>query len=478
MDDNEDSRYAVRLQLGDFDVIEVGDGPAALQAAEEVAPDCILLDVEMPGMNGFEVCRRLRANPACASIPVILLTGHRRDTDSLVTGLAAGADEYIAKPVARAELHARVHAMLRIGDLQRRLTGANERLEEQVRRRTAALLRIYETVPIGLYTMSVMGRLTSVNHALQVMLGRELDDLTGQDASALFGADYDAAYWSALCRERGRIAAELHVVGADDQVVAVLDERVWNADGSGFTGYVQDRTQREQLESVLQEQEKQAAIGRLAGGIMHEIINPLAGVQHYLGAVAARLETGATVDTQELQRGMVVMQDAVDRATKLVGNLRGFTRVAERPRDDVDLVAIVEDLGLLLRHDLDRHRIKLIVEGQRGEAIVRADEGQVSQVLVNLFTNARDAMQDGGTLTARVRVENQEVHLAVADTGTGIPPDIQDRVFELLFTTKGDAGTGYGLAISRRIALDHGGSLDFESQPGAGSTFHLRLPCA
>ncbi|MDH3591309.1 MAG: response regulator [Planctomycetota bacterium] len=478
VDDSEDSRYALGLQLGDHEVSEAGSGAEALAMATENPPDCILLDVEMPGMSGFDTCRALRDEPATAAVPVILVTGHRRDTDSLVAGIAAGADEYITKPVAREELQARVRAMLRVGDLQRRLREANAELEGEVRRRTADLKRIYETVPVGLYTLDPQGVITAVNRHLKTMLAYDKDELVGRSVGVLFADGYDAEYWTALCCETGRFATETSARRREGEDLPVFDERVLNADGSGFTGYLQDLSQRQWLVKVLQEQETQAAVGRLAAGIVHEIINPLSGVQQYLGAIGGRLEREDTVEPAELQRGLSVMSDAIERATALVGNLRGFTRSAARKTQLVDPFALLEDLSVLMRHDLHRRGISMELAGQGGGHTVAGDAGRISQILLNLITNARDAMPDGGVLTASVASDDDWAEIRVKDTGVGIDPADRARVFDLLFTTKGESGTGYGLAISRRIAADHGGTLDFEANPGPGTTFLLRLPKA
>ena len=186
-DDNPDSRYSLRLQLRDYEVIEAEGGARTIELAIEESPDCILLDVQMPDMNGFAVCEKLRADPRTRLIPIILVTGIHRDTESLVRGLAAGADEYVTKPIEKRELLARVHAMLRIKELQDRLGLLNEELEAKVRRRTEELRLIYATVPIGLYTLDASGRITSFNRHMQSMLGYTRDEVVDKmSISALF----------------------------------------------------------------------------------------------------------------------------------------------------------------------------------------------------------------------------------------------------------------------------------------------------
>jgi DNA-binding response OmpR family regulator len=206
VDDNADSRYSLRLLLdGEFEIVEASSGKQAVELAHAERPDCILLDVEMPGMDGFQVCERLKGDADTRSIPVILVTAHHRDTESVVKGLQAGGDEYVTKPVAQKELQARVGAMLRLHELQDQLEVLNAGLERQVRRRTGELRQIYATVPIGIYTLDATGGISSFNRHLQEMLGHEAEEVVGkQGIGDLFLDDYDTFYWLDLCRKEGR----------------------------------------------------------------------------------------------------------------------------------------------------------------------------------------------------------------------------------------------------------------------------------
>jgi len=482
VDDNADNRYSLRLLLDGYEITEAASGEEALASVREVRPDCVLLDVAMPGMDGFEVCRRFRADDRMKTVPIILVTAHHRDTDSVVKGLAAGADEYVTKPVAQEELLARVRAMLRIHELQERLETLNRELESKVERRTAELQQIYATVPVGIYTLDATGHFTSFNHHLQDMLGYDENDVVGKlSIGDVFSDGYDTVYWLDVCRREGRTACEGVARRKDGRVVPVYDERVVRIDPvgehEGFTGYMQDFTQQRRLRDILKEQEAQAAVGRLTAGIVHEIANPVSGVTQWLDAMLLRLERDEDPASDELRRGAEVMRDALRRTTDLIRNLRGFTRSAVRPASRVDLRALLDDLHALMRHDLRKRGIDMTVTGEVGRT-VQGDAGRLTQVFLNLITNARDAMPDGGSLAAEVHAEDSAVLVRVRDTGVGIPPENMDRLFDFLFTTKGDEGTGYGLTISGDIVEEHGGRIEVESEPGKGSTFTVILPRA
>jgi len=482
VDDNPDSRYSLRLLLdGKYEIVEASNGKEAVEMAQEERPDCILLDVEMPGMNGFQVCERLKSDSETRSIPVILVTAHHRDTESVVRGLQAGGDEYVTKPVAQKELQARVNAMLRVRELQDQLEVLNAELERQVRRRTGELRQIYATVPVGIYTLDATGRISSFNRHLQKMFSYEAAEVVGKKGIGdLFQADYDTLYWLDLCRREGRTSCEAVARAKDGTKIPVFDERVVMTDDVGehvgFTGYLQDLRQIRRTRQLLKEQEKQAGVGRLASAIVHEIANPISGVAQYLDAMLRRLEGAERFEADELRHGAQVMRNALQRTTDLIQHLRGLTRSAVRPVSDVDPMALLADLQALMRYELHRHGIEVVIVGEPGRHTVRGDAGRLSQVFLNLITNARDAMPDGGTLTVEVRARDSTLEIAFADTGVGVPPENLDRIFEFLFTTKGDAGTGYGLTISGDIVGEHGGRIDVKSGLGTGSTFTVVLP--
>ena len=479
VDDNADNRYSLRLQLSKHETLEAAGGAEAIELARSKRPDCILLDVHMPEMDGFEVCRRLRGFDETRAIPIIFVTAHHRDTDSVVRGLAAGGDEYITKPVAQQELQARVGAMLRIRELQDRLEVLNRDLEHQVWRRTEELRQIYETVPVGIYTLDNRGRVTSFNRHLEELLGYGAEEVVGRlTIGDLFGPDYDAVYWLELCHREGACACEAAARRKDGELVPVYDERVVLLDQAGepvgYTGYIQDLSRQRRVREILAEQEKQAGVGQLASGIVHEVANPVHGVMQYLDAMLKQLERGERLDAKDVGRGIQVMRDALQRTTDLLKNLRSVTRTAIRPAADVDLLGILRDLQTLMRHDLQSRGVRMHLAGE--PPTVRGDAGRLCQVFVNLITNARDSMPHGGDLHVDIRAQDSSVELRFRDTGTGIPPEDLARVFEFLFTTKGEEGTGYGLAISKDIVEEHGGTLSVQSEVGKGSMFVVRLP--
>ncbi|MDX1632348.1 MAG: ATP-binding protein, partial [Thermoanaerobaculia bacterium] len=242
---------------------------------------------------------------------------------------------------------------------------------------------------------------------------------------------------------------------------------------------------RRQLERQLRESQKMEALGRLAAGVAHDFNNLLTAINGYTEMVLA--ETGRDdprrPDLQEILA-------AGERASTLTRQLLAFSRSARGEPEVLDLRAVVQEMGSLLRR-LVGEEIEIASEYPDEPTWVEADRGQIEQILMNLAVNARDAMPDGGELLLRLRRfavdrefadEHLEVEpgryvlVTVSDTGCGMEEATRSRIFEPFFTTKGDEGTGLGLSTAYGIVRRHGGSIWVYSEPGEGTTFKIYLP--
>ena len=220
-----------------------------------------------------------------------------------------------------------------------------------------------------------------------------------------------------------------------------------------------------------------AGVGELAASIAHELNNSL-------GTLTLRLESllAKTAPDDSRRHALEVVDTEVERMANLVSNLLEFTRAGKGRASTVDLGDEATKTIELTDHHLARKGVRVMPEIASGIPVIWADRQHLRQVLLNLFTNAGDAMPNGGELTVRVRTAELPDHrpgvvIEVADTGSGIPADILPRVTEPFFTTKAEGkGTGLGLAICKRIVDQHGGILAIESRVGAGTTIRITLP--
>ncbi len=245
----------------------------------------------------------------------------------------------------------------------------------------------------------------------------------------------------------------------------------------------------EQTQAQLLQSEKMASLGQLVAGVAHEMNTPIGAIRSIHATLAkaveriqTRLEAGAPALAGELRPALRVLSDATGvvatgsaRITEIVQRLRTFARLDEAELQRVALVGSLEDALLLARHEL-RSGIRVVRELSELPPVA-CFPGQLNQVFLNLIINAKQAMGSEGTLTLRTRDLPDTIEVDVEDDGPGIPLELQRRIFDPGFTTKGvGVGTGLGLAICFRIVEAHHGSLRVRSAPGAGATFTMQLP--
>ncbi len=222
---------------------------------------------------------------------------------------------------------------------------------------------------------------------------------------------------------------------------------------------------------------KLAGVGELAASIAHELNNPLGTVSLRIEGLLAR-----TPADDPRHKSLEVVEQEVERMAGLVANLLNFSRAGREQVSTVDVCEEVTKTLDLIGHYLRKRRVRAEPEFAAGVAPIHADRQHLRQVLLNLFTNAIDAMPDGGRLVPRVKAGElpdgrPAIVIEITDTGVGIPTELLDRVFEPFFTTKEEGkGTGLGLAICKRIVNQHQGTLEIESRANAGTTIRITLP--
>lgn len=247
-------------------------------------------------------------------------------------------------------------------------------------------------------------------------------------------------------------------------------------------GTVVDQLQQSQRDRLRAEQ--LAAVGQLAAGLAHELRNPLMSMK-------LLVQSAATTDDEfgGLQgRDLEVMNEEIERLEQLVQALLDYARPPHLERNPSNLRNLLEDVVALLTPRADLQRVEIQCDLPKDPIMIDADVGQLRQVLVNLLLNALDAVPDGGKVSVSVdythlasrgspEAGKTELAIRVADTGRGIPDELEPRIFEPFFSSK-ETGTGLGLSISKRIVEDHGGTIRAANQPGGGAVFTVRLPAS
>jgi PAS domain S-box-containing protein len=379
-------------------------------------------------------------------------------------------------------------AVMCTGTLLIASSSAGRRQALAVVRGAADRLRItLASIGDGVIATDAQGRVELLNPVASRMTGWTEDDARGRPLTEVFSMTSSLTGESAVnpvervLRDGITVGLANHteLIHRDGSRRQIADSGAPIRDAGGtIVGAVlvfRDVTERYQLEERLRQTEKLEAIGRLSSGIAHDLNNMLGGVMG-----GAELLQGRAGDDERLQKPVRMILGAAERMRELNARLLAFARREPAARRAVAVDRLVEDCAELLRHGLDRRFTLETVLGA-GDAQVLVDRGEFQSALLNLAINGRDAMQEGGVLrliTARRRVDGtDEVVIAVQDHGTGMTPAVRARLFEPFFTTKpAGIGTGLGLHAVQGCMHAHGGRIEIDTEPGAGTTVRLVLP--
>ena len=231
-------------------------------------------------------------------------------------------------------------------------------------------------------------------------------------------------------------------------------------------------TDRDELERRLVQADKLSSIGLLAAGVAHEVNTPLAVISTY-----AQMLTKQVAGDEQKSKLLEKIARQTFRASEIVNSLLNFSRTAPTEFIETDLNRVIRETASLVEHQFQKVGVTPQISLAEHLPPIRGNSGKLQQVFLNLFINARDAMQPGGSLTVRTWSESGFAHVEVADTGSGIPPEHLQRIYDPFFTTKGaKKGTGLGLSISYGIIQEHNGVIEVDSALGCGTRFRLEFP--
>ncbi len=509
VDDDERNLLALSEVLSSIASVETASsGRDALRLLLNRDYAVILLDVFMPGMDGYETAAFIREREQTARVPIIFLSAVNKETEHLLRGYEMGAVDYVFKPVDPTMLKSKVGVFVDLYRMRRRVeeqaraeqalreVNYHEQLErlrierdlqESERRQTAIL----ESLPIVLYLEEpdadprvpdfVGGSFTSVT-------GFRFEDLKTNPhlwMERLHPDDRDRALKAlANRRQSGAMAIEYRWQCADGQYKHFLDQAVFlkRDDGSGhFAGTLLDITERKQLEARLVHAGKIDALGQLTGGVAHDFNNLLAAVLGGLDILQRRIVL------PDREKAVVKqMRHAAEHGADLVRRMMAFARQQELTPTSVDPQLLCQSVAGLVSHTLGgKTTIDWRCENSRLNLFI--DRAQLELAMVNLILNARDAMPDGGRIEVVVEpcepVEEPRsqlpprIRICVRDHGQGIAPHHLAKITEPFFTTKpAGRGTGLGLSMVAGFVQQSGGELKVDSRVGSGTTIELILP--
>ena len=332
----------------------------------------------------------------------------------------------------------------------------------------------------GLMLFTRDSRVVLVSASAEKFLGRPRREILGRTAEEIFsdGTVLGAVVLPAFQKQRPLVQYDFEAVdGRRVQVSLDFIQEKGTPIGALLT--MRDAESVRRIENEIEISRRLSASGRLTRGVAHEVKNPINAIVLHLQLLQNKLQQ----DDPDTRRHMDIIGNEIHRLDRVVQILVDFTRPRDLQLEEVDLRKILQDVSLLAAPDAARHGVHIAQElshdHDHGPLMVRVDSDLMKQAILNLVLNGVQSMTAGGTLTLRARRDDEMILAEVLDQGCGIPPEAQEKIFELYYTTKGDkGGSGIGLAQTYQIMQWHYGSVEFDSIVGAGTTFRLRLPAA
>ena len=500
VDDNADMREYVRRLLAPHHVVDpVSDGEAAFERASANPPDLVLADVMMPGLDGFELLARLRANESTRTIPVMLLSA-RAGEESRIEGLRAGADDYLVKPFSARELVARVESNLELRRVRREA-------EEALRLRGEQFETLIDRAPIGIFLVDEDFRIVHVNPVALPRFQELAGDVRGRDLGEVLHLlrETDEAESVVRAFRRTLETGEPFFAREDARRVPGREEVDWfewridrirvpgHPSRFGLVCYFRDVSAevrgRNEREFLLEGERAARAEADRAVHLKDEFLAILSHeLRSPLNAIAGwtyLLKSGANDPERVLQSAQVIERNTKIQ-TQLISDLLDMSRIASgKMRLSIALVpprTIVEAAVQSMRPDAEAKGVALEtwLGPVRGDCLW--DQARIGQVLANLLSNAVKFTPKGGIVTVRLRQLDGNLEIVVRDTGIGIEPAYLPRIFDRFrqgdpSTTREHGGLGLGLALVKQLVELHGGTVEASSEgKGRGATFRVTLP--
>ena len=513
------------LERADYAVDRASSGEEALQAVWDHRPNLLLLDCDLPGIDGIEVCRRIKRDPALADIIVVIVSASRTESDAKVEGFESGADGYITRPIPNSELLAWVKSYVRIFQLTFSMREQTRQLKEH-----SEILRQGRLAALNLMEDAANSR-DQIEKAYKAL--RESKELLTEMTTQIPGVVYqfyarpggEMGFYYISDRSEQTIGIKADLEGYLERFVALVipehresfiksieksvkessewkyegmlqkptGEKIWFFGNSTpsprenemvFNGLISDITARKKMEEELKDYQEQlfqtsklASLGQLSAGAAHEINNPLAGIVGFTEATLLDLKNKKVVPERIVHDLKIILKNA-ERCKVIISNLLNFARAKELRRHEIDVNSLIDDTLALVEYRTTAQNIKVVKKYEKNQRKVSIDQDQMTQVLINVISNAQNAMPDGGELLIRTSSENNFELIELKDNGIGIEKENLLRVFDPFFTTREPGqGVGLGLSISYSIMKRHKGSIEAKSDgKNKGASFIIKIP--
>ncbi len=461
-DDREENRYVLRrvLERAGYECDHARTGSEALQKIQSL-PSIVILDVHLPDMSGYDVCRRIKHDPRTAQVSVLQISASFVANEDKAKALEVGADACLTHPIDGVVLLATVRSLLRLRSA-----------EIDARESAVQWQSTFDALSEGLAFVDVEGKLTRVNRSFAQLSGLSCPCDGGKDASQvleqLVGTSEPLRYEGA-----NRYSREFQV--GQKTIEITVDRVSAESGGTGKVLVLADITDRKLAEYALRTAEKLAETGKLAHSIAHEINNPLEALTNLI--YLARCAT--SVD--DIQEYLARADGEVERIGRISKQSLSFHRDTQHAVP-IDVASLIGEVVVLYEKMWSARDVRIVCD-LRPALTIYGFPGQLRQVFSNLIRNAAEAAPPNTEVVIRVRSANRAgrsgTRVTIHDRGAGISKPVQAQMFDPFYTTKELKGSGLGLWVSKALVVKHRGSIRFRSRTergSSGTTFEVFLP--
>ena len=496
IDDEEGIRKVMSIALRDagYEVWIAESGEQGLEIFEREQPALVLTDIKMPGMDGIEVLRRIKELETDSE--VIIITGHG-EMELAISALQLEASDFITKPIHDEALFVALKRAEEKISLKRQLRDYTENLERRVQEATAEIQRIsdfqanlIDNSLDGIVAGDAERKVVIFNDSAQRLTGYGKEEVVGHlTLEDLYGKELVDQWLSRdklqedPSREANSTYVDTTIQAREGRKIPIrLTHTVLEQEGQkvGCVTFFQDLREILRLETMLVQSERLAATGQTAASIAHAIKNIVGGLKGGMFVV----NKGFELSNQDyLQDGWDMVQRNIAKISSLAMDLLTFSKERKPEYRLAEANEVAAEVVELLMKQAEEFGINLSLQTADDLEPVAMDVRGIHQCLVNLVSNAIDACQpeicgheQGRVTLSTCSHPDWAVCFEVKDNGCGISAEDQEKIFTTFFSTKGADGTGLGLLNVQKIAQEHGGSIEVESEPAKGSTFRLLLP--